>query len=518
MRTLPALALVLAACGRTDGSRTPANDTPSASSSLGPDQLVLRLPRDGGLVRAFSYPALDSAMWSSVQRVPAIERVLAFDSDAGVIVAVDSKGAPVRVDLRLGTVTREERPRLTRLASSDGSAIYGIAADGTVRRLTPTDNSWSFKPPFPAREVFPQPDGSLLVLGDKGNATTIWHLHPPHQVVEDTAVVPRATRAVRTQVGDRLYFAVDSGLIGVRSRDLAPVPSVRIRRPVRAIATTPSGDRIYVVADSSRELTVIDRYSEEIDARIQLPGIPVELRMDPTGRYVLARAPRADGEPGDSAWVVAVATDRVVGTVTTGWTSDLPTVAPDGSLALRRGNDVVLLDGETLRPRRTIAGGGRDRWLFVQWNGFRPRSAELDTPVDFGVESTLAADTSGAPDTLGSGNPFAGQTPVDSSGTPPPPDTSRRAPAAPQPSTPSGAAPPARQGFLVQFGAMRDFERAQELARSIDVDGARPVVVTTRLDGVAVYRVILGPYPTKAEAERIARASGKSHWIYEGTP
>ena len=40
----------------------------------------MRLPRDGGTVRAYRYPALDSLIWKSQQPTPALDRVLAFDA------------------------------------------------------------------------------------------------------------------------------------------------------------------------------------------------------------------------------------------------------------------------------------------------------------------------------------------------------------------------------------------------------------------------------------------------------
>jgi cell division protein FtsN len=65
---------------------------------------------------------------------------------------------------------------------------------------------------------------------------------------------------------------------------------------------------------------------------------------------------------------------------------------------------------------------------------------------------------------------------------------------------------------------MRDQQRAQELAQTIEVEGVRAKVTSSVVEGVPIYRVVLGPYPTRAEAERVARASGKGHWIYDGTP
>ena len=43
-------------------------------------------------------------------------------------------------------------------------------------------------------------------------------------------------------------------------------------------------------------------------------------------------------------------------------------------------------------------------------------------------------------------------------------------------------------------------------------------VVTAVRDGSTIYRVVLGPYATREQAERIGRESKQSYWIYEGGP
>ena len=106
MRPLIALALVLAACGQAD--RAPAaHESPSASSSRGPDLLVMRLPRGGGVLRILAYPKLDSVVWSASDPAPPISRVLAFDEEAGLLSFVDAKGVPARGR----RITRRSGPR-----------------------------------------------------------------------------------------------------------------------------------------------------------------------------------------------------------------------------------------------------------------------------------------------------------------------------------------------------------------------------------------------------------------------
>jgi hypothetical protein len=497
VRILLALALVLAACsGPERGDDPAASDSPTVMSSGGADRLLLRFPRAGGPVRVFAYPRVDSLIWTSPSPVPAVERVLGFDSDAGSVAALDTKGVPLRVGLRAGDIARETKAKLSYAASQDGNAIYGVAVDGTIRRLTP-EGEWRFKPPSSPRDLFPQSDGGLLVVSDARNATTVWRMHPPQESLVDTARLPAAERAVGTPLGDRLYFTVDTGLIGVRARDLTPVPSVRIRERIRAALTTPSGDRIYLLTAGSPHLVVVDRYAEKIAARISLPDTSRELRMDPTGRYVLARAAKKD-----SAWVVAVATDRLVGRVATGWRADLPLVTPDGALALLRGNDVVLVDGESLEAIRRVSGGGRDLWYFIEWNGFRPRSASLDEPVQFEGMDSVAPDSGDSLNPSATPDSLAGV--ADTIVSPPPFDT-----------TPPPVTSP---GFTVQFAALRGEQAANAVASQIEAEGQRAHVVHTTQGGLDIWRVVLGPYPTRERAEQVARSTGRSYWIYEGRP
>ena len=516
-----ALGLALTAYGGSERPGTPAATpaataaaTPAATPASGPDQIVLRFPRTTGHVRAYAFPRLDSAIWTSGTRAPAIARILGFDPDLGTVAAVDDKGAPVRVDLRLDDITRDRKVKLTHLSTDDGSTIYGITTKGGVTRLTPT-GSWSFMPPAPARNLFPEPDGSLLVLADRAGGTTIWQLHPPDSVITDTARLPRFASATTTVVGDRIYFTVDSGLIGLRSRGLEPVPPVHLDHEVRALTTTPSGDRLYIATDSTHEVLVVDRYNHKIVARVALPGAPSDLRMDPTGRFVLARA-----QHGDSAWVIAIGTDKVVGSVPTAWRADLPAVTPNGWIALLDGKDVKFVDGTTLRDQDTIARGADDSWMFIAWNGFRPRSAALDQPVSFPGVNAAPADSASVTDTAvstaASGTPPATPAPPTRGVAPAPPDTQVMRAGTLAPRSDNGAA--AAAGFTIQFAALRSANAAQAVAANIKLNGSTARVVTTQRAGVTIYRVVAGPFTTRADAERVAKTSDRSFWIYAGEP
>ena len=519
MRTTVALALVLVACGPADRPDPAAGrDAPSATSPSGPDAIVLRIPRGGGSVRAFRYPDLDSLVWTSASPAAPPARVLAFDPEAGSIAYVDRNGVPGRIDLRAGTVGVATRAKLTSLASADGWAIYGIAANGNVTRLTPTGD-WSYKPAVRARLVLPQEDGSLLVVTDQGSELGVVRVRPPDSDVTDSAAIPEADSIIHAQAGDRVYFGIDSSLFALRGRSLDPTPALHLVNDVIAVAPTPSGDRLFVITDSSHDLAVVDRYRDQIGRTIVLPGPASALRMDPLGRYVLARA-----STGDSVWIVAVGTARVVGGVSTSWREDLPFVAPDGALAIADGNDVRIVEPETQRERSVVEGGARDFWHTIVWNGFRPRSGELDQPVIFPDSDSVVV---ASPDT--GGVPVV---PNDSQSPPPrSPTISSPGQAATRPSrapiprpaparTPADSTrePPRSRGWIVSFATFVSEPPARTRAGRIRVDGQNARIVPSQTAGTTVYRVVLGPYPTRADAERVGRASGESYWVYEGNP
>ncbi len=492
MRRLLLLALLCAACNSDRAA--PDRTTTSVVESHGPEPLLLRVPRGGGTGRVYRYPNLDSTVWT-VDEVPAIDRVLAFDPDAGSIAVVDSKGLVGRLDLRETDVLKAARTKLTSLSSANGSDIYGINAKGEIIRLNPSGSDWKFKPAVPARAVFAQPNGDLIISANKGAQTLVWKVRPPDDVAQDSTVLPLAGRAVRTQVGDRIYFTVDSGLVGVKAKDFSPVGAVQLSSRVRAMAPTPSGDRLYVVTMADSGISIVDRYTERVESGLKLPVPPSDLRMDALGRYLLARFPQRD-----SAWVIEIGTNRLVGAVPTRWHTDLPTITPDGRLALLGAKDVTLVDPEKLDVKSTISGGAKDFWYFFAWDGFRPRSQGLDRPVTFPGDS-VAGDTLATRDTISS---IPGITP----------DSARTTP----PSSVTDPARPTSTGFIVSFAALLSEDKAQLVANAINVGGTQAHVVSTTTGGSPIFRVVMGPFPTRQEADKIGRASKREYWIYEGSP
>lgn len=477
-RSAGLLAFLSVACGRPD--RTIASSTQSGHQAVGyagPQALVLRIPRVGGPPRVHAYPKTDSVVWTG-DPAPTPAEVLAFDDESGSVAYRDQEGRAVLLELRLGTITVASSQKLSGLASANGNAIFGIATDGSVVRMTPAGD-WTYKPPQPARALFPQPNGELLIATGTGAKTRLLKVFPPDRRMLEDIPFPVATRTVRTELGDRLYLAVDSGLAVLRTRTMDWAATIRLSEPIAVMAASPSGDRVFALTDSRRQIAIIDRFRESVTDRLDLPARAQDLRVDPFGRYLLARA-----ETGDSIWIVAIGTQRLIGGIRGAWRSDLPFVSYDGAVAVANGDDVLIIDGETLRQRGRVRGGAQDYWYPFLWDGFRPRAALLDEPVNF---DSVAVDSTAA-DSLAE-------------------DAAGRV-----------ADTVAPKGFIVSFAAFLVEERARELASRIHVGGENARVVTTSRDGATIYRVILGPFLTREEADRAGRESRQSYWVFEGEP
>lgn len=486
------LALAVAACGETRLTTT------SVPTGVGPDAILLRVPRAGGVVRAYR-AGRDSVLWSSSGRAPATTALIGFDDFQSVVIGRDSAGRAYSLDLRLGGVERLGDAALRGNVRSEGGAVFGFDAKGEVVRVT-SASSWDWKPTIRAEDLIPTPDGALIVAGEVKGRTVVQRLIPPEKRLTDSTTLPGVQSLLRTPIGDRIWFVTDSGLIALRTADLSRALQVRVT-DVSTVESTPSGDRIYV-ATPRPTLRVIDRFAEREVDRIPLPAPALAMRMDPDGHYLLVRVAQSD-----SIHVVSVGTSRVITSIAGAWRDDLPLVTPDGRVLVARGNDVVHVDAETGRERLRFRGGAADLWMQVRWNGFRPRAAGLDRPVEF---EEFAADTAAADSALAAmmaaryGN-------VTSLPAEPPPPVERAEPSSPTP-------PAGREIWTVSFATLLAEDRARDMAERIRVDGRSARVIASSRDGIPIWRVVLGPFDTRDAAERAGMASRLPYWVFEGAP
>jgi|SRR5687767_341258 len=484
----------LAACSDSRGSS--GTDVAAFGAAYGQDPIALRVGRGGGRVRAYQYPRLDSMIWTSTQSIGSQARILAFDPENGLEAYVDRAGVPGWVDLRVGTVKPSRTSKMTMLTSVDAWSIFSVVRDTLVHRSTPS-GEWELRVAEPVRALFPVADGGLIVLSTADDRSMLRRLRPPERTVLDSASIATPTHTVVSPLGDRIYLAYGRDVAALNATTFAEVGRVQFDGPIVALTTTPSGDRVFVAIEGSLELAILDRYSGERTDAVRLPGRVKGLRVDPLGRLLLARP-----DTGDSVWVIDVGTNRRVTTLATPWRDDLPNVAPDGAVATISGNDVHFTVPGHERPRIIVRDGAREIWHFVFWNGFRPRASGLDLPVVFPVDTLYYAEP--LSDSLSTLPPV-------------PLDTTAERPQVVLPDT-TVRRPPVTTVWSVQLAAVLSEDRAREIAATIRVDGATPRVVVATVDGTRVYRVVMGPFNSRAEADRVGRESGRDYWVFEGVP
>lgn len=455
------------------------------------------MPRAGGTVQAFRWPDLQQPVWSSPAPVPPIARIVDFAADFGRLTVADTAGRLIRLDLRRATVQRPSAPvRLALGGAADGELF---AAEALLRAVYRTDGavqSWRATVVAAPQALVPLARGGVLVVASIGDSLLLDRFLPP-----DTAAAARATvpaGLLTPEAAGRVWLARPGSIDAIDAKTLAivgAVTDVPSGAPL-AVATTPSGNSVFVVHDKSPAVEVIDRYRSAKSASWVLPAPGRALRVDPLGRTLLVRPWQ-----GESSWAVDIATGRVRSTLSTSWRDDLPRVLPDGTVLVVLGPDVAWLDADSLQRRGTVAGGASSWWHVVQWDGFRARAGAPPPPSFDGID-TASAD---AIDSAIAATEAAGQSAAAASATAPSSASADSAPdAALQDTTPR---------WLVSFASSVDEARAQALAAQLRAGGTAARVVTAEGARVRTYRVVLGPFDTRDAAVRAGRAAGREHWI-----
>src|SRR6266566_5110365 len=415
--------------------------------------VAIRLPAKGGTPQLYRLPRLTPVDGVLRGRLPPVERVVGLDPESEFLFVTTAKHELLGLDLGSG--------RVDTVATSVAHAALG--PDGTLYAIDSSRHVVSLS----RRTRFAWPK-ALAALPLDLFGSTDQHLVgviPQDQLLVAAADQPPTVRPIAaggdvaaTRWGDLVAVASDSGVTFYDPLGRRDPAFVRLADSPRALAFSPSGHRIYVARRNVPGLAVVDRYERtELDG-VALPGPVAALRLDPLGRWLLARP-----AIGDSAWIVDLPIKRHTGIVPTQWHSDLPAISPDGMLIYRRGRDVVSARPDSLTEIGKVTNGAADIWILTTW---LPRGVPA-SPV-----STAAAESAGA-----------------------------------------GAEGP----LYVQVSTSQNPEWSGHLADDLTRAGlaARVLAPQHPDDG---YRVVLGPYATRAQAEATGRRLGRPFWIYQPSP
>jgi cell division septation protein DedD len=454
-RILLAGSLLAAACERS--GREPLAALPLVLHSPGPTTL-LRLPAHGGEAVAYRSTDLSPLGWS-VAKVPAVRRYVGVDLDQGLVYAIDSSRSLMAIDLRARR-SRTLRKGIRSATLGPDGTLFAVDTTGRVtevrgrRPLTLADAL-----PASATELVGTSAGWLLVLPTPRRADlTVFEPEGPAATIQ----VP-AGAATATMAGDLVAVAADSAVVLADPSGAKPPDAIDVSGHARAVMFSPSGHRLYVGRDKD-EVIVLDRYSARERDGIDVPGGARDLRGDLYGLWMLVRASR-----GDTLSVVDLTARSVVARTATTWDDRLPLIAPPFLLLVRRGQDVVGLDLERdgLKVRGQVSKAADDIWVPLAW-----APASKDEAVMAAVTDSTAL-------------------PADS------------------------AAPAAGQRFFLQVSSSRNPAWARELAEKIAAAGVKASVVDPA-NADDVYRVVVGPFASREQADSASRSLGMPSFVIAG--
>lgn len=454
---------LLAACGgeqEFDGPRELPHGIPEAGS-------LLRLPAKGGSAELFAADSLKPLDWRIASAVPPTSRFLAFDADDQMVYAVDDDGTLIGIDL----LSRRARPYLRKAVALTGTAdgtVIGLDSARRALRFTDRNLTTFRSAPNTAEDItlLRAPSGRVsLYARDEGTLQVVAEEGELRRIPAPAGVV------TSTWFGDLVAVTNDSGVTLLRPGSEEVHAFIGLRGSPITAAFSPSGHQLYV-ARGRGDVVVIDRFTQNQLATIELPGAARALRSDRTGRWLLAQA-----ETGDSLWLLDMVAGRRISTIAAPWAEDLPVVAGGRALVVREGDDVVSWDltAAIPAPAARLVGGAGDLYALVPWVP-RPTRAPVVAVAD--TVPTVTDDVSPEADSLSQG--------ADSTAT-------------------DGA-------IFIQVSSSQNEGYARALARQLAEIGFRTRVREPAVEGDG-FKVLVGPYPTRDEAEADGRRLGRPYFV-----
>ena len=188
---------------------------------------------------------------------------------------------------------------------------------------------------------------------------------------------------------------------------------------------------------------------------------------------MLARASEAD-----SVWIVDLATNRLAGTAPGEWATDLPLVAGAATLVVRQGDDVATYDLRQVPPavQRILPGGGADLWAAAAWV---PRE-RLPAAVAAAESATVVQDKAMVADSVVA--PTSDSTEI-----------------------------------YLQVSLSQNPAWAGQLVDTLKAHGF-PASVLRPEQPDEGYRVVVGPYSSRDQAEEVGKKLDRSYFVIRRPP
>lgn len=415
--------------------------------------MAFRFPVSGGLARLYRLPNMEEVRWRFELGRRRPVRMIGFASDDDVILALGERDDDAFELIALDLVA---------------GLAYTVDSNVANAAVGPTGTAYVSRPSGVLGEVEHRavdiwPDtltGNVTEIrgAARGRLLAVIEGEESRELVllarGQTQVrqsLPSGTMAVE-RWGRLVAVLVDSGLTTFDPTDSSATDFIPVTPRPRLVTFSTSGHQIYVVA-GDQDLAIVDRFQGSVGRSMRLPGRVAALRVGPLGRKLLAYS-----EEESAVWVIDLMRLAVDATLPGSWEDDLPSVAGDGTVLLRHGGSLVAYSGETLEQAGAGPVGADDLWLVAQWDPRRPA-------LELARDSTRAS--------VGTG-----------------------------------------RSIFVQISSSRNAAWAQALADELSGAGM-PATVLPADSTDDLYRVVMGPYRTREEAEASARRLGRPFFIRE---
>lgn len=403
----------------------------------------------GGGVRIYTLPDMEELPWQFETRSLAAQQVVGFAASENQVYVHSAARELVALDLVSGRDRILDTTVAVATLGPTGTP-HVIRQDGSVATVADRRvRNWEPILPAPPQRVWGTTRGRMLAFFDAEDSRRL-------ELVGDstsriTTELPEGPLAATTW-GDLVVIGVDSGLVAIRTTDGLPAGFLPLTDEVTAVTFSSSGHRVYVTTTAG-ELLVVERFQLELLSRHALPAGVEALRTGGLGRYLLMRPVDRD-----TVWIVDALQISAPLPVEGSWDDELPSIGPDATVLIRQRSDVIAVDPATGRVTGRVPGGGSDRWLSAVWEPQRPA-----------LQLAREADTSSAVET-------------------------------------------SDQTVYVQLSSTSNESWAQ--AR---VDELREARLNARVlqpnENYDRYRVVLGPFPTREDADNIGRRLGQPYFI-----
>jgi hypothetical protein len=439
---------------------------------------LLRLPSAGGRARLYRADSLTPLDWQIASGVPKIVRALGTELEDRMVYAVDTEGRLVGIDL-LARRTRVHLAATQQLTATPDGAVLGL--DSARRAVRFSSRALTTYRASVEGGGTPQ-----LLRGPGGQVAAYLPATNVLQLLGEDGEVRRfaapAGQATASWHGDLLAVTTDSGVVLFDPSGRSEEPLfLRLRGAPITTSFSPSAHRLYV-ARGRGDILVLDRFTGEERATIELPAPAQAIRVDRSGRWLLAQP-----ETGDSVWVVDLVHRGVALTIQTSWAEDLPLVAGGRTLVVRDGDDVVAweLTGATPTERTRLVGAASDVFLAIPWSPDEPIAPE-PAPIEVAEAES------------------------------PPPEPALVDSARVEAPVPPAVAEMTGDIYL-QISSSQNREWAQALAQQLR-DGGFAARLLNPTDPSDPYRVVIGPFPTRDEADAVGRRLGRPYFVLSEPP